>query len=163
MNHITSSSQLHTCEECINKVNFYCWTCQRNRNNRESVNWPQSLQSAERTLQKTTQQLHSWIPQNVVTQVQLSEMGGVGFQSRGQRSTADLWHTALLQPGWQIFDVGWQITQCWIMSSALMKMRSESPNSWSYIIRLKLSKTTVKKDLSFITMSVSCSNLIFLF
>ncbi len=33
----------------------------------------------------------------VVTQLQLCQMGGVGLQSWGQRSTADLWQTAALQ------------------------------------------------------------------
>ena len=45
--------------------------------------WPQSLQSAVWTLQKTTQQLYSWILQVVGVQIQLSQMGGVGIQSRG--------------------------------------------------------------------------------
>ena len=59
--------------------------------------WPQSLQSIVWTLHKFRQQLHSWILQLVETQVQLSQMEGVGLQSWGQKSTADLWQTALLQ------------------------------------------------------------------
>ena len=61
------------------------------------VVWPQSLQSAVWTLQKITQTIHVWIRQLVFTQVQLSQMGGVGLQSWGQRSTADLWQPAAFQ------------------------------------------------------------------
>ena len=43
----------------------------------QSVSWPQSLQSTVLNLQKITQQLHSWILQLVVTQLKLSQMGGV--------------------------------------------------------------------------------------
>lgn len=72
----------------------YCW------NQHEltpTLYWPQSLQSTVWTLLQITQQLHVWILQVVVTQVQLSQMGGVGLQSWGQRSTADLWQTAAHQ------------------------------------------------------------------
>ena len=70
---------------------------QQYNRNRESVNWPQNLQFTVWIPHKGTQQLHSWILQLVVVQVQLSQMGGVGLQSWGQRSTADLWQTAAPQ------------------------------------------------------------------
>ena len=60
--------------------------------------WPQNLQFTVWTLHKMTQQLHSWILQLVSAQIQLSQVGGVDLQSWGQRSTADLWQTAVTQP-----------------------------------------------------------------
>ena len=121
------------------------------------MNWPQSLQSAERTLQKTTQMLHSWILQRVSTQVQLCEMGGVGLQSRDQKITAHLWQTAVNQPEWEINDVSREISQCLIMCWELKKMKCESPNSWSqHYSGWKVSNPTCDKELWFIFMSVSC-------
>ena len=72
----------------------YCWN---QHGLTPTLYWPHSLQATVWTLHKFRQQLHSWILQLVVTQVELSQMGGVGVQSWGQRSTTDLWQTAAPQ------------------------------------------------------------------
>ena len=61
---------------------------------------PELLQPPSWTLQSSRQQLDSWLSWMIVAQVQLSQMGGVGVQSRGQRSTSFLcdqtsWHTEM--------------------------------------------------------------------
>lgn len=63
----------------------------------DQPNWPQSLHFTLWSLQIIIQQLHSWISQLVVTQVQLSEVGGVKLQRWGLRTTTELWQPAALQ------------------------------------------------------------------
>ena len=61
----------------------------------KSMNWPESLQFTVWTLQSRTEQLHSWILQVIdPTQVQFSQMGGVGLQSWGNNFTMSLWQPA---------------------------------------------------------------------
>ena len=60
----------------------------------KSMNGPESLQFTVWTLQSRTEQLHSWILQVVPTQVQFSQIGGVGLQSWGNNFTVSLWQSA---------------------------------------------------------------------
>ena len=85
----------------------------------DAVSWPESFQCTVWTLQSSRQQLDSWILQVVVTQVKLSQMGGVGVQSWGQRSTAFLCD----QTSWQTWNIKRLITQCFlIISTRVLQM-----------------------------------------
>ena len=53
--------------------------------------WPESF--------KWTVQLYSWILQVVVTQVQLSQTGGLGAENGRQSFTAPLWEVTATQSG----------------------------------------------------------------
>ena len=59
---------------------------------------PESVQSALWILKFGRKQLHSWVSWMIVAQVQLSQMGGVGAQSWGQRGTAFLCDLTAWQP-----------------------------------------------------------------
>lgn len=59
-----------------------CTICDMSR-----VKWPQNLQVTVWMLQKTTE-LHPWTLHVIGAQVEESEMGRVGLQSRGQKITA---------------------------------------------------------------------------
>lgn len=71
-----------------------------------SMHLHQSLQFAVLALQELPQQLHTWILQFVLTEVQFCESGRVGLQSWGQRITASLWQPAALQSEERINDGG---------------------------------------------------------
>lgn len=60
--------------------------------------WPENFQPAVWTLQSSTELLHSWILQLTMTQVQLSEVGGVELQSWGHDFTVTVWEEAIRKP-----------------------------------------------------------------
>ena len=58
---------------------------------------PESVQSPAWILQSSREKRNSWVSWVIVAQVQLSQMGGVGAQSWGQRTTAVLCDQAARQ------------------------------------------------------------------
>ena len=67
--------------------------------------WPESFKFTVWTLQSWWQQLHSWILQVIVTQVQLSQTRGLGMENWRQSFTASLWQITASQPEGNISDV----------------------------------------------------------
>ena len=117
------------------------------------MNLLQSLQSTVWTLQSRTQQLHSWILQFVVTQVQLSQMWRVGLQSWSDDFTVSLWESTVHQSV-NTDNKTFKSDKIWLFTMKTDSIHFASQSTWTWAAVAQLVSCSAWAGLSPITRFV---------